>query len=78
MFGVTHRKAKNPKTTEGIPASISRSGLSHFRVIGLAYSERYIAEASPTGTATTIAIPVTINDPTRGVFRSYSLKGGAH
>ncbi len=32
--------AKKPRTTEGIPAKISKVGFRIFRTVGLAYSER--------------------------------------
>ena len=54
----TNCSAKNPYTTVGTPASISRSGLSTLRTFGFAYSERRMAAPSPKGTATTSAIPV--------------------
>jgi hypothetical protein len=39
-FGLIHVRAKNPSTTLGMPARISRIGLMIRRVRGLAYSER--------------------------------------
>ena len=55
-----NRKAKNPITTDGTPASTSRIGFKILRSRGRAYSERYIAAPSPSGVATTMAIRLTI------------------
>ena len=39
-----------------MPARVSRIGFSRRRVLGLAYSERYIAAPRPSGVAISIAI----------------------
>ena len=58
-WGVTKVRAKYPYTTVGIPASISRMGLSMLRNLGGAYSERKIAISNPIGTANPSAITET-------------------
>jgi hypothetical protein len=37
-WGVRNVRAKNPRTTVGMPASVSRAGLMMFRTRGRAYS----------------------------------------
>ena len=51
--GPTVKAAKKPYTTVGIPASISKRGLTIVLVLWLAYSARYIAASKPIGIATT-------------------------
>ena len=55
--------AKKPTTTLGMPARISSAGFRIFRVRRPAYSERYTAEASPIGAATSMAMAVTMRLP---------------
>ena len=70
--------AKYPSTTLGIPASVSRIGFSRRRVLGLAYSDRYIAAPRPSGAAITMAITETSTVPIRIVGMSNSPSRGNH
>ena len=69
-LGAIQVSAKKPSTTDGIPARISSAGFSQDRTLRLAYSDRYTAPPSPSGPATTMAIPVTINEGTTMVGMS--------
>jgi hypothetical protein len=62
--GVMTFKAKKPRTMVGIPAIVSRIGLTRFRVRGVAYSARYAAASKPRGTATNSAMRATSSVPT--------------
>src|SRR5665648_892022 len=64
-YGTSTTSPKNPYTTEGMPASISTIGFRVFRIFISAISERYIAEATPRGTANRIAPAVTIMEPAK-------------
>ena len=64
------RSAKNPITTLGTLASVSMIGLRNRRARGEAYSDRYRAAPSPSGAATIMAMPATINVPATIVFTS--------
>src|SRR4051812_3685970 len=55
--------AKNPSTTDGIPASSSTTGLTISRVRAPAYCETYTAAPTPSGTETAIATIVTLIVP---------------
>jgi hypothetical protein len=61
--GVTHRSAKKPYTTVGIPANTSRQGFTVRRTAGGAYSLRNSAIRTPAGTATNREIQVTSKVP---------------
>jgi hypothetical protein len=49
----------------GIPAKSSTTGFRRRLVLSLAYSDKYIADPKPNGTATSNAIPVVQRVPTR-------------
>ena len=70
--------AKNPITTLGTLASVSRIGFSQRRARGEAYSARYRAAPSPSGTATIMAIAATISVPATIVLMSKRLLRGNH
>ena len=70
-WGEMKARAKKPRTTDGMPARISRVGLSHLRARCEAYSERYTAAPRPSGTATTIATALTRMLPVTIVLMSY-------
>ena len=69
-LGAIHSRAKKPRTTLGIPARISKMGLSVRRTRGRAYSDRKMAAPKPSGAATIMAIPVTIKLATISVLMS--------
>ena len=56
-------RAKNPKTTVGIPASTSSMGLMMLRILLGAYSLNQIAVMRPSGRATHMAMKVTCKVP---------------
>src|SRR5262245_52875694 len=55
--------AKNPRTTDGIPASSSTTGFTISRVRGPAYCDTYTAAPTPRGTETAIDTSVTFSVP---------------
>lgn len=61
--GVIKVKAKYPYTTVGIPARISRAGLSHFLQWGEANSLRKVAVKRPKGSAREMERITIINVP---------------
>src|SRR5215204_5179382 len=66
-MGVTKSRAKYPYTTVGMPARISRIGFKIERAFGEAYSLRYRAAASPSGSEIVIAIKLVVSvDVTSG------------
>ena len=65
IVGPTVSSAKKPYTTVGIPARISMSGLTILRVVGWAYSAKYIATINPIGPATAMATSMIRNVPAK-------------
>ena len=61
-----------------MPARVSRIGFRRRRVLGLAYSDRYIAAPRPSGVAITIAISATSIVPMNIVGMSNSPCRGDH
>ena len=55
--------AKNPRTIVGMPAIVSRTGLTMLRTRVEAYSASRIADSRPSGTPMTIAIAATSSVP---------------
>ena len=76
ISGLMTAIAKKPSTMLGMPARISRIGLTKLRVRGEAYSARKIALKSPIGVATSMAMADTRNVPMRSVGRSNSPRWG--
>src|SRR6185369_13696078 len=69
-------RAKNPYTTVGIPARISRMGFNVERAFSEAYSLRNRAAASPRGSETHIAIKLVIRvEVTRGQIPNFPTPG---
>ena len=64
-------RAKNPSTTEGIPARNSIAGLTHSRVRCPAYCETKTAALTASGTATSMAMTVTLMVPTSSGHTPY-------
>ena len=73
-----NRSAKNPITTLGTVARVSRIGFRKRRGRGPAYSDRYSAAPRPRGAATTIAMSETISVPATIVFTSKRFRRGNH
>ena len=63
MTGVRKLMAKKPSTIVGIPAIVSRTGLTRFLVFGVAYSARIDGSEQPSGTASTSAMAATSSVP---------------
>src|SRR6478609_8941322 len=55
--------AKNPSTTDGMPASSSTTGFTISRVRAPAYCDTYTAAPTPSGTANAMATTVTLSVP---------------
>ncbi len=68
--GEMNVRAKNPRTTLGMPARTSRMGLRMRRTRGRAYSDRYTAAPRPRGAATSMATKVTTRLPMKIVLMS--------
>ncbi len=55
--------AKKPRTMVGMPAIVSRTGLTTLRIAVVEYSESRIADSSPSGVPMTIAMTATRSVP---------------